>query len=128
MRIGQAARAAQLPTKTVRYYTDIGLIRTDGRSANGYRTYDAADIRKLIFVRRARSFGFSIDDCRQLLSLYEDSSRSSADVKRLTLQRLAQIEGKMAELKSLHAELSHLAEACRGDDRPDCPIIDSLAP
>jgi len=127
MNIGKAAKAADLPTKTVRYYADIGLVTPDGRSSSGYRVYGDTELRKLIFVRRARSFGFNVEECRELLELYENQERSSRDVKQLALQRIGEIEAKMRELQSLHDELSHLAENCHGDDRPDCPIISGLA-
>ncbi|MCY4500460.1 MAG: MerR family DNA-binding protein, partial [Alphaproteobacteria bacterium] len=93
---------------------------------SGYRTYDDGAVRKLVFIRRAREFGFSIGECRELLSLYEDQNRSSADVKRIATKRLEEIAEKQRELQSLHDELAHLIEACRGDNRPDCPIIDGL--
>ena len=127
MNIGAIAKAAGLPVKTVRYYADIGLVEPEGRSENGYRQYSSAELNKLIFVRRARSFGFSIDETRELLSLYEDHNRSSADVKRIATDRLRTIKTKMAELEALRAELSHLVDACHGDDRPDCPIISGFA-
>ncbi|WP_300544328.1 Cu(I)-responsive transcriptional regulator [Maricaulis sp.] len=126
MNIGDAAKAAGLPVKTVRYYADIGLVRAPDRSPAGYRRYDEAAIRKLAFVRRARDFGFSIEECRELLSLYEDRSRSSADVRAIAATHLAEIEDKQRQLAALHDELAHLVEACRGDDRPDCPILDRL--
>lgn len=126
MNISKAAKAAGLPVKTVRYYGDIGLVDAAARAASGYRTYDAAAVRKLAFVRRARSFGFSIDECRELLGLYQDQHRSSGEVKKIAQKRLAEIEIKQRELQSLHDELSHLVRTCRGDNRPDCPIIDYL--
>ena len=126
MNISAAAKAVGLPTKTVRYYADIGLVDASARSEAGYRSYDAAAIKKLIFVRRSRAFGFSIDECRELLDLYQDQDRTSADVKRLASHRLEEIEFKQRELQSLHDELSHLVKSCRGDNRPDCPIIDYL--
>ena len=127
MNIGAVAKAVDLPTKTVRYYADIGLVLPSARSHNGYRDFGEAEVRKLIFVRRARSFGFSIDECRELLGLYEDQGRSSRDVKKITLQRISEIENKMEELQSLHTELTHLANSCQGDDRPNCPIINGLS-
>ena len=127
MNIGAAATAAGLPTKTVRYYADIGLVEPPSRTGAGYRSYDESAVRKLSFVRRAREFGFSIDECRGLLALYEDSNRSSADVKRIAQARLAEIERKQRELQFLHDDLAHLVDACAGDSRPDCPIIDRLA-
>ena len=127
MNISAAAKASGLPVKTVRYYADIDLVEAPARSSSGYRTYDETAVRKLIFVRRAREFGFSVSECRDLLGLYENEERSSADVKRLAEHRLAEIEEKQRELASLHDELSHLVNACNGDDRPNCPIINYLA-
>ncbi len=126
MNISTAARTAGLPVKTVRYYADIGLVSAPSRTAAGYRTYDAGAVRKLAFIRRAREFGFSIAECRELLSLYEDQHRSSADVRRIAMKRLAEIAKKRRELRLLHDDLAHLVDACKGDDRPDCPIIDGL--
>jgi MerR family transcriptional regulator, copper efflux regulator len=125
--IGDAAKATNLPTKTVRYYADIELVSPSGRSENGYRLYSEREISKLIFTRRARSFGFSVDECRELLDLYEDRGRSSRDVKKIAQGRIAEIEEKLVELQTLRDELSHLVETCNGDDRADCPIINSLA-
>ena len=127
MNIGTIARRANLPTKTVRYYADIGLVLPSGRSSAGYRIYSEVELNKLRFVRSARSFGFSVEECRELLGLYEDRDRSSRDVKRLAQQRIKQIEDKMAELQSLHDELARLAESCHGDDRADCPILTGLS-
>ncbi len=124
--ISTAAKKAGLPVKTVHYYADTGLVSAPSRSETGYRTNDGGAVRKLVFVRRAREFGFSIDECRELLNLYEDQQRSSADVKRIAMKRLAEIAEKQRELQSLHDELAHLVDACQGDDRPDCPIIDGL--
>lgn len=127
MNISQAAKVAELPVKTVRYYADIDLVAARGRSEAGYRTFEEGEVRKLIFVRRAREFGFSIDECRELLGLYEDQRRSSADVKRIATKKLAEIEAKQRELQLLHDELAHVVNACNGDHRPDCPIIDHLS-
>jgi len=126
MNISGAAEAAGLPTKTVRYYADIGLVKAPSRSQAGYRTYDDAAVRKLTFIRRARAFDFSIEECRELLGLYTDNNRSSADVKQIAKRRLQEIRAKQRELQSLHDELAHLVDACNGDHRPDCPIIDYL--
>ncbi len=126
MNISAAAIAAGLPVKTVRYYSDIGLVAASSRSASGYRTYDNASVRKLAFVRRAREFGFSIDDCRDLLGLYEDQNRISSDVKKIAAKKLEDIRAKQHELQVLHDDLAHLVESCNGDHRPDCPIIDYL--
>jgi len=126
MNIGAAARASGLPPKTIRFYEEIGLVAAE-RRANGYRSYGPGQVRKLRFVQRARGLGFSVEDCRNLLSLYEDRNRASADVRALATERLKQIETKLAELQSLHAELSHLIDSCQGGSRPDCPILEDLA-
>ncbi|MFT6168741.1 MAG: Cu(I)-responsive transcriptional regulator, partial [Celeribacter sp.] len=126
MNISSAAKAAGLSVKTVRYYADIGLVKAPSRSDAGYRTYDDVAVRKLVFVRRSRAFGFSIDECRELLGLYQDQHRTSADVKRIAAKRLQEIEVKQQELQSLRDELAHLVKSCRGDHRPDCPIINYL--
>jgi Cu(I)-responsive transcriptional regulator len=126
MNIGDAAQASGLPAKTIRYYEDVGLVKPDRRD-NGYRDYDAAEVHKLRFLARARSLGFTLDDCRALLTLWEDQGRASSDVKHLAEEHLADIERKIHELRSLKDTLEHLVHACHGDDRPDCPIIDDLA-
>ena len=126
MNIGAAAEASGLPAKTIRYYEEIGLITPD-RKANAYRDYSDDHVHKLRFIQRARSLGFSVEDCRQLLSLYEDKGRASSDVKAVAQEHLSEIERKIAELSNMHDVLSHLVSACRGDNRPDCPIIDGLA-
>lgn len=126
MNVGEAARRSGLAVKTVHYYESIGLVRP-ARRANGYRDYDRTLVRKLAFLQRARSLGFGIEECRTLLSLYEDRERSSREVKAIAEAKLADIERKLAELQSLHGVLSHLVEACHGDERPECPILDDLA-
>jgi Cu(I)-responsive transcriptional regulator len=126
MNISAASKAAGLPVKTVRYYADIGLVEAPSRSDAGYRSYDDAAVRKLVFARRSREFGFSIEECRELLGLYQDQDRTSSEVKRIASKRLEEIEVKQRELQSLHDELSHLVKSCRGDNMPDCPIIDYL--
>lgn len=126
MNIAIAAERCGLPAKTIRYYEDIGLVRPD-RSANGYRDFGDADLHKLVFLSRARSLGFTIEDCRALLALYEDRRRTSADVKRVAEEHLARIDRKLAELESMRQVLGQLVERCHGDERPECPIIDDLA-
>ena len=123
----KAAKAAGLPVKTVRYIDNIDLVAAQQRSASGYRLYDDRSLRKLIFVRRTRSFGFSIEACRDLLDLYHDSGRSGFDVKRLAEGRLTNIDQKQHDLQSLLDDLSHLIHAWRGDQRPECPILEYLA-
>lgn len=127
MNISAAAKLSGLPVKTARFYADIGLVDAPARSEAGYRSYDDASVRKLVFVRRSREFGFSIEECRELLGLYQDHERSSAEVKRIASKRLTEIEEKQRALQSLHDELTHLVKSCRGDNRPDCPIIDYLS-
>ena len=126
MNISAAAEASGLPVKTVRYYADIGLVDAASRTSAGYRTYDDSAVRKLVFIRRAREFGFTIEECKELLGLYQDEHRTSAEVKRIASQRLEEIRVKQQELQKLYDELSHLVTACKGDHRPDCPIIDYL--
>jgi Cu(I)-responsive transcriptional regulator len=123
MNIREAARQASLPVKTVRYYDDIDLVKA-ARGANGYRNYADGHVHKLRFLQRARGLGFSIEDCRHLLSLYGDDKRASADVKRLALSHLKEVDRKLDELNSLRRTLSKLIESCSGDSRPDCPILD----
>lgn len=126
MNIGEAADTTSLPAKTIRYYEDIGLIKPV-RAANGYRDYDTNDVHRLAFIQRSRSLGFTIDECRSLLSLYEDKARASSDVKALALEKIVEIDRKLKELKSLRTTLKTLADHCHGDDRPECPIIDEIA-
>ena len=127
LNISATAEAVGLSVKTVRYYSDIGLVRPGSRSNKGYRLYGESEIKKLILVARARKFSFSIDECRDLLSLYENKNRSNAEVKNITLRKISEIEERMRELTMLHKELASLAKACKGDERPDCPILSSLA-
>ena len=126
MNIGDVAKHAGLPAKTIRYYEDIGLIEPD-RGANGYRDFSDSDLHKLRFLGHARSLGFSIEDCRGLLALYKDKDRASADVKHIAEEHLAKIDAKIAELQAMRHTLAHLVKACAGDDRPDCPILTDLA-
>jgi len=126
MNISAASKASGLPVKTVRYYADIGLVEAPSRSKAGYRNYDDVSVRKLVFVRRSRAFGFSIEESRELLDLYQDQDRTSSEVKRIASKRLEEIEDKQRELQSLHDELAHLVTSCRGDHMPNCPIINYL--
>lgn len=126
MNIGQAADQSGLPAKTIRYYEDIELV-VPRRRPNGYREYGDADIHKLRFVQRSRGLGFSIEQCRALLSLYGDSNRHSVDVKLIANSRIADIDRKIDELQSLRKTLKLLVAHCHGDDRPECPILDTLA-
>ncbi|SPH18251.1 HTH-type transcriptional regulator HmrR [Defluviimonas aquaemixtae] len=126
MNIGDVARASGLPAKTIRYYEDIGLVQPL-RSTNGYRAFRPSDLHKLAFLGRARSLGFTIEDCRNLLRLYEDTERASADVKQIAEEHLDRIDQKRSELAEMRNTLAHLIKGCAGDDRPDCPILADLA-
>jgi len=126
MNISDVSALSGLPAKTIRYYEDIGLVRP-ARGANGYRSFDESDVHKLAFLARARSLGFTIEDCRALLALYEDRDRASADVKQVAEDHLGRIDRKIRELQAMHATLTDLIHRCHGDDRPDCPILEDLA-
>ncbi|MCX7587263.1 Cu(I)-responsive transcriptional regulator [Phenylobacterium sp. 58.2.17] len=126
MNIGAASEKSGLPAKTIRYYEDIGLLQAD-RASNGYRDYSMADVHRLRFLQRSRSLGFSVEECRQLLSLYSDKDRESADVKVIAKTKLVEIDRKLAELTELRDTLRHLVRNCHGDNRPDCPIIEGLS-
>jgi MerR family transcriptional regulator, copper efflux regulator len=125
MNIKEVSTRAGLPAKTIRYYEDIGLIQPL-RAANGYRAFRDKDLHKLVFLSRARALGFTIDDCRTLLALYEDHSRASADVKSVAKAHLARIADKITALRAMEATLADLVSACAGDARPDCPILAGL--
>lgn len=126
MNIKQAAAASGLPAKTIRYYEEIGLLQPE-RGGNGYRAFSDRDVHTLAFLSRARSLGFTIEDCRALLALYRDRGRASADVKRLAQEHLERIDRKLAELTAMRATLSTLVRDCEGDSRPHCPILADLA-
>ena len=126
MNIGEVAKMAELPIKTIRYYEEIGFIQPK-RSANGYRSFRVSDVHKLAFLGRARSLGFSIEDCRALLQLYENDTRASADVKQIAQDNLDRIDAKVKELQAMRNTLSDLIDSCAGDDRPACPILSDLA-
>jgi Cu(I)-responsive transcriptional regulator len=126
MNIGDAADRSGLPAKTIRYYEEIGLL-TPARAENGYRDYSASDVHRLKFLQRSRSLGFSVEECRQLLSLYGDTHRESADVKAIAKAKLGEVDRKISELMELRDTLRHLVDHCHGDARPDCPILDGLS-
>lgn len=126
MNIGDVSDRIGLPAKTIRYYEDIGLV-TPLRGANGYRQFRDGDMHKLAFLGRARALGFSIAECRDLLALWENRGRASADVRAIANVHLADIEAKIAALADMRDTLSDLVDACAGDHRPDCPILAGLA-
>jgi MerR family copper efflux transcriptional regulator len=125
--IGEAASRSGVPAKTIRYYEQIGLIGTVARGANLYRSYTDTDVEMLRFIGRARRLGFSVQDLKQLVALYRDRGRASADVKAIAQQHIGRIDRKLAELQTVRAALADLAARCHGDARPDCPILEELA-
>lgn len=127
MNIGEAARESGVTAKMIRYYESIDLLSPRGRTDAGYRVYGASEIHTLRFIRQARHLGFSLDDIRKLLALWEDRTRASAEVKAIALQHVADLERRIAQLSEMRDTLTHLADHCHGDTRPDCPILDGLA-
>jgi len=127
MNIGEAAKTSGVNAKLIRHYESIGIIPKASRSDAGYRVYSDADVNILSFVKRARGLGFSMKEIKKLVGLWRNKSRSSSDVKNLALTHVKDMELKIAELQSMVKTLNHLAKFCHGDNRPDCPIIDSLA-
>ncbi len=127
MDIGEAARRTGVPAKTIRYYESVGLVAPARRADNGYRLYGESEIAMLSFVRRARDLGFSIRAVGDLLALWLDKGRASADVKALALGHARALDRRIAELKTMQKTIIALAERCHGDARPDCPILDGIA-
>ncbi len=127
MNIGEAATRSGVSAKMIRYYESIGLITAPARTAAQYRVYAADDVHTLRFVRRSRDLGFSLEETRELLALWRDKSRASADVKNLAMAHVRELEEKAAELKAMADTLRHLATHCHGDHRPDCPILADFA-
>ena len=126
MNIGQAANASGVSAKMIRYYESIDLTPRSARRDSGYRDYGPADIHRLAFIRRARDLGFSIDQIRQLLRLWSDGHRSSAEVKTIALEHVVELRQRARHLNEMAEALKHLASACEGDSRPECPIIRGL--
>lgn len=127
MTIGEAAQASGVSAKMIRYYEGIGLIGPATRSEANYRVYSSGDIHTLKFIRRARSLGFSVEEMSRLLELWRNRARNSADVKRLAIRHVEELEAKIAEMRQMAETLRHLAQHCSGDSRPECPILDDLA-
>ena len=127
MNIGALAVQSAIAAKTIRYYESIGLIPSALRSGNGYRVYTENDVRVLRFIHRARDLGFSLEEIGELLDLWGDKRRASANVKALALRHMAIIDRKIAEMQSLRRTIDNLTRRCRGDSRPDCPILEDLA-
>ncbi|MEH6792334.1 Cu(I)-responsive transcriptional regulator [Parasphingorhabdus sp.] len=125
--IGEAAATTGVSAKMIRHYEKIRLIMPAERTGAGYRLYDPADIHKLRFIRRARNLGFSIDEIKELLGLWQDETRASKDVRHVADSHLVALRNKAAEIHSMIDALEHLLEGCTNDDRPDCPILKGLA-
>jgi MerR family transcriptional regulator, copper efflux regulator len=127
MNIGAMASETGLPAKTIRYYESIGLVGPAKRSSGNYRVYDQRDLMTLRFIERARRLGFSLREVGELLTLWRDRKRASADVRRLAQAQIKAVEARLAELSEMRRTLQHLVDRCHGDHRPDCPILDKLA-
>lgn len=126
MNIGQAAQVSGVNAKMIRYYESIGLVPESRRTESGYRTYSDTDLHLLRFIRQARRLGFGIEQIRQLLALWQDHERASADVKALAQAHIDELNRRIAELSAMRDTLAHLAAHCHGDARPECPILDGL--
>lgn len=125
--IGEAAKASGVSAKMIRYYESIGLLPPSPRTEGNYRMYDARAVHVLRFIHRSRSLGFALEEIRTLLSLWNDRERASADVKAITMRHVADLDARIGELQSMRDTLMTLANACHGDDRPDCPILEGVA-
>ena len=127
MNIGEVAAETGITSKSIRYYESIGLIPEAHRTGGGYRQYSDKDVQTLHFIRRARNLGFTVGEVEELLSLYRDRNRASADVREIAIRHITDLDKKVAELEGMRATLTHLVDKCHGDERPDCPILDDLA-
>ena len=127
LNIGEAAKASGVSSKMIRHYGAIGLIGAARRTGAGYRLYEQRDVQVLQFIHRARALGFSLEQIRDLLALWQDKARASADVRSLARGHIAALERKIAEMEAMKRTLAKLAASCHGDTRADCPILDDLA-
>jgi MerR family copper efflux transcriptional regulator len=127
MNVGEAARRSGVSAKMIRYYESIGLIAPAKRTASGYRTYEPDEVHRLRFIKRARDLGFSLDSIGQLLGLWANRRRSSAKVKQIALEHIAELKDQIARAESMLNALQRLADSCHGDERETCPILDDLA-
>ncbi|BEE11267.1 MULTISPECIES: Cu(I)-responsive transcriptional regulator [Aeromonas] len=126
MNISKVAKATGLTAKTIRYYESIGLISAPVRSDNGYRSYTEGALRELRFVKRARETGFNLEECQELLALYRDEHRTSAQVKKLAQEKIVDLRSRIAGLQAMLSSLEGLVGCCHGDENPECPILDEL--
>ena len=127
MNIGEVAKLSGISAKTIRYYESVGLLPKPLRAANGYRYYRENDLQTLRFIHRSRNLGFTIKDIRDLLGLWQDTGRASADVREVAKRHVSEIERRLEEMESVRQTLMQLIHKCHGDDRPDCPILQDLA-
>ena len=127
MNISDVAKKTGLTSKAIRFYEEKGLVTPPLRSENGYRSYSQQHLDELTLLRQPRQVGFNLEECRELIFLFNDPSRHSADVKRRTLEKVAEIERHISELQGMRTQLLALADSCPGDDSADCPIIDNLS-
>jgi MerR family transcriptional regulator, copper efflux regulator len=127
MNIGNASRASGVSVKMVRHYESIGILPKAARTEGNYRLYGSNEVHTLRFIKRARDLGFSMEDIRELLGLWQSKSRRSASVKKIVGAHVEDLKRKIAELESMVKSLEHLAHNCHGDHRPECPILDDLA-
>ncbi|WP_349369945.1 Cu(I)-responsive transcriptional regulator [Salinarimonas sp.] len=127
MKIGEAAKRSGVSAKMIRYYEEIGLLKPAGRAGNSYRDFDDREVHELVFIRRARALGFSIDEITRLLALWRDRGRPSREVKQIADRHVAELKTRIADLQGMVDQLEHLSHCCAGDDRPDCPILADLA-
>lgn len=127
MKIGEAARRSGVSAKMIRYYEEIGLLAPAPRAGNSYRDFDARDLHELVFIRRARALGFSMEEIARLLALWRDRGRPSREVKEIADRHVAELKARIVDLQEMVDQLEHLSHCCAGDDRPDCPILEDLA-
>jgi Cu(I)-responsive transcriptional regulator len=127
MNIGQASTSSGVSAKMIRYYESIGLVGPAKRTESGYRQYSETEVQVLRFIKRSRDLGFSLERIKTLIGLWQDTTRKSADVKKLAALHIAELNNDISKLESIRDELQHLADCCHGDNRPDCPILDDLA-
>ncbi len=125
--IGEAARRAGVSARMVRHYESLGLLSQVGRTDSGYRQYTEADVHALRFIGRARSLGFSMEEIRELMGLWQDQARASSQVKRIAQQHIDDLSERIAQMQAMQRSLQTLVSCCQGNDRPDCPILDDLA-